>query len=179
MRLKLVHPPENSPVGLDEAKAHLRVLTDAEDDYILSLIDAAVDKAQQITNRQLSEATWELYDDAVPGEVAIPKPPLVAVEFVRAMRDGAYADIDYELDAVAEPAILRIDDTSCDDTANAFVVRFRSGYGECPAAIKQWILVQVATMYEQRETYQSGTIVSKMPRTFVDHLLDSYRVRIV
>ena len=178
MKLKLVTAPANSPVSLDDAKMHMRILSDDEDMLIASLIDAAVDKAQQITNRQLAEATYELYADTVPSEVELPKPPLVAVESVQAMKDGAYADIDYDLDDKSEPAVIRIDDTSSDDETNAFKVRYRSGYSVCPAAIRQWILVQVATMYEQRESYQNQT-VQNMPRTFVDHLLDSYRVRIV
>ena len=178
MKLVQTAEPENKPVSLGEAKDYLRILHDDEDSLIDMLIAAATDKAEQITNRQLAQATYELYDDSVPSSVELPKPPLVEVVNVQALKDGAYVDIDYTLDDKAEPAVLYIDDTSSDDEKNAFRVSYKAGYSQCPHAIKQWILVQVATMYEQRESYSEKSIAN-MPRTFVDHMLDSYRIRIV
>ena len=178
MKLVQTAKPTNKPVSLDEAKTHLRVLHDEEDALIDMLISAATDKAEQITNRQLAQATYELYGDTVPSSVELPKPPLVEVVSVQAMKDGIYTDIDYTLDDKADPAVLYIDDTSSDDEKNTFRVSYKAGYTQCPPAIKQWILVQIATMYEQRESYSEKNVVN-MPRTFVDNLLDSYRVRIV
>lgn len=178
MKLVLATAPINKPVTLDEAKAFLRVLTTDEDALIESLIAVATDKAEQITNRQLAVATYELYDDRVPSVLKLPKPPLVSVTSVQALRDGSYVDVDYKIDDKADPSVLYIDDTTSDDEVNAFKVVYQSGYSNCPEVIKQWILVQVSTMYEQRESFQNVT-TNNMPRTFVDHLLDSYRVRIV
>lgn len=128
MKLVLATTPINKPVILDEAKAFLRVLTSDEDALIESLIAVATDKAEQITNRQLAVATYELYDDRVPSVLKLPKPPLVSVTSVQALRDGSYVDVDYKIDDKADPSVLYIDDTTSDDEVNAFKVVYQSGY---------------------------------------------------
>ena len=47
---------------------------------------------------------------------------------------------------------------------------------DIPEAIKQWMKVRVATMYEQRETFVVGSNVKELSFNFVDGLLDPYRV---
>jgi uncharacterized phiE125 gp8 family phage protein len=46
--------------------------------------------------------------------------------------------------------------------------------GEVPSAIRQWMLLQIGAMYENREAFVTGTIVSAL--SFVDRLLDRYTV---
>ncbi|MCD0494828.1 head-tail connector protein [Chromobacterium violaceum] len=47
---------------------------------------------------------------------------------------------------------------------------------DVPEAIKQWVLLRVATAYAQREAVASGQPLQQLPRTFVDGLLDPWRV---
>jgi hypothetical protein len=62
--------------------------------------------------------------------------------------------------------------------ANAVIIQFVSGYGlaasSVPTAIRQWMLLQIGTMYAHRETINVGGNVT--PLGFVDCLLDPYRV---
>lgn len=44
-----------------------------------------------------------------------------------------------------------------------------------PGAIKQWVILRAATAYAHREAVFEGPL-SALPRTFVDGLLDAYRV---
>ena len=46
MGLKLVSPPEVEPLTLAEAKAHLRLDTDADDAYVSALITAARERIE-------------------------------------------------------------------------------------------------------------------------------------
>lgn len=170
--------PGGNPVDIEEAKQFLRVVNDEEDMLISSLISAATDKAEQITCRALAETEYTYYADEVPAVFKLPNPPLISVTSVQALKDGVYTDIDYTLNDSEVPAVIKISDTSSDDDDKAFKVVYTAGYKICPDAIKQWILVQVSTMYEQRETFSEKSL-SHMPRTFVDHLLDSYRVRMI
>ena len=47
---------------------------------------------------------------------------------------------------------------------------------DIPAGIKQWMLVYLGTLYEHREGVVAGTIVTPIPRGFVDGLLDPWRM---
>lgn len=179
MKLVLTTPPVSEPLTLEDAKLFLRVSHTLDDALIASLVKTARDKAESITNRQLGVAQYELFQDTVPASFALPKPPLVSVESVQQFVGGAWEDVAYTLDDKAEPALIEITgEAKSDDVANAFRVQYTTGYSSTPDAILTWMRVQVSTWYEQREIF-SETSKQNMPRTFVDSLLDSYRVRIV
>jgi uncharacterized phiE125 gp8 family phage protein len=54
------------PITLNEAKAHLRVFGTDDDGYITSLIAAARQSAESLTDRALLPQTWELALDEFP-----------------------------------------------------------------------------------------------------------------
>lgn len=66
MALKIIIPPEEEPLTLGEAKAHLRVDMDDDDDLILSLIVAARQFCEDKTHRKFITQTWEKYADDWP-----------------------------------------------------------------------------------------------------------------
>ena len=172
MKLKLV---SKSPaqIALDDVKLYLRVLHSEEDALIQSLLAAAIDKAEQITGRALSVRTYELYrDDSAP--FVLPYPPLRAVNRLEVLDGDNYVPTEYELDDKATPALIQ---PATDASGlNCLRVEYECGYEQIPDAIKSWIFVQVATLYENRMNIAEGQVV-QMPHSFVDHLLDSYRVR--
>jgi len=170
VKLVLVQSSGTLPVSLDEAKAYMRVVHDKEDGLIESFIKAAVDRAEQITGRALSFKRYELYADGC-GELSLPYPPLRSVVSVEA-KDGSA--VDYEIDDKATPAVI-YPQCECSER-NCLKVVYECGYDVVPEAIKQWILVQVATMYENRQLFLDANL-KEPPRNFVDHLLDSYIVR--
>lgn len=62
---------------------------------------------------------------------------------------------------------------------NAIEVSFTSGYGNAeavPAGIKKWMLVRLATMYENREELAILARGKVEPLAYVDRLLDDYRI---
>lgn len=65
---------------------------------------------------------------------------------------------------------------------NAVVVRFKSGFGDAetsvPESIRQWILIRVGTLYENRQEVVNATHskIQELPRDFVDCLLDDFYV---
>jgi uncharacterized phiE125 gp8 family phage protein len=64
--------------------------------------------------------------------------------------------------------------------AESVAVTYTAGYGatsdDIPTAIKQWILLDVSTLYENREAVTTGSM-SQVPYPFVCGLLDAYRVQ--
>jgi hypothetical protein len=62
---------------------------------------------------------------------------------------------------------------------NAVEVVFTSGYGapiDVPQGIKNWMLIRIATLYENREEVAILSRGKVEPLPFVDRLLDAYRV---
>ncbi|WP_374578302.1 head-tail connector protein [Phenylobacterium sp.] len=119
--LELVTPPAASPLGLEEAKRHLRVDHADEDQEIEDAILAAVghlDGAAGTLRRAIVDQTWRLWLDGFPparGAIDLPLPPLLAVTEIRYLDAGgveallppdAYRVLAGERAAV-EPAITK------------------------------------------------------------------------
>lgn len=183
MGLKVSVPPATEVVSVAEAKLHLRVTHSDEDIYIGTLISAARQLAEQKTERAIGEQTFLLQLDAIPDEILLQYPPIISVDNVQYRDpDGVMQTIDssnYTVDTGLEPSwilpAVDYDWPETDESANALQVTYRAGYSpsDCPAAIKQWILLKVGEMYENRE---ASTERAASPMTFVDSLLDRYRI---
>jgi len=181
MKHRVITAPTTLPVTLDEAKAHLRVLHSDEDADITIKLKAAIEKAEQRTSRQLGTATVEAYLDALQTAVKLPKTPLQSLTKVE------YIDVngatktwdDWYVDDKAEPAVIYFDTFPTDiniDGVNNVTITYQCGHSETPDAIKSWVLLYTASLYEHREGIVEGTVVSDKKAQYFDHLLDSYRI---
>lgn len=76
--------PAEEPITLEEAKSHLRVDIEDDDNLILNLITAARQKAESILKRALITQTWIYYPDDFPDKdyIELPMPPLQSVSSV-------------------------------------------------------------------------------------------------
>ncbi|MBO9194333.1 phage gp6-like head-tail connector protein [Rhizobium sp. 16-449-1b] len=185
MSLRLVTPASATIVSLTEAKAHLRVFHEDDDDYIGGLIAAAQDWLAGEKNwlgRSVVEQGWELTLDHFPvARVDLPKPPLKSVDGVLytpangvevtlsgfRVIDAEVADGGYILPAIGagwpvtngEPASVRI--------------AFKAGFETVPTSVKQAALLMIGHWYEHREA-ASDTKITDLPMA-VDALLYPYR----
>ena len=165
MGLVLLTGPAEEPVSVEEAKAHLRVSTAADDALIGSLIAAAREHVEARCRRALVTQVWDLYLDAFPAgeEIELAMPPLRAVESVTFFRDdgtsGVMSSLEYVVDAVGEPGAVVLAKGAGWPSAelrprNGVRVRFEAGYGgaeDVPRAIRQAVLLIVGALYENRE----------------------------
>lgn len=188
MGLKLKTAPTELTVTLIEAKAHLNILSTDDDILIEFLIGVATEQAEEITNRQLMRATYEMTMEILPERFELKKPPLGAVEKIEYISDGSdsYVLLDpsfYVVDGTVEPAVVvKHRDMSYPAISwmpNAVRVTYSAGYADAasvPKSIKQWMLIRIATLYEHREEIVVGMSVTPIQNDYNDYLISKYRV---
>ena len=175
----------------------------ADPAYLEQLIAAARELFEAETHLQLLTATWELRLDNFPlsgGPVYLPIAPaqeLLSVKYLDT--DGVEQTLyDSTVSPAIDEGVLEVDLKSPArpeagqiylaynqswpsprSEKNAVRIRFKAGFGASPAdvpnGIKQWILIQAATMHENREAEFTGTIRASF--VFVPALLDRWRWR--
>lgn len=175
------------PVSLEEARRHLRVDPGDEDPLIAALITAARQMCEGELGRAIVTSNFELRTDAFAPALRLERPRVLDVDAVEYLdADGELQTLDpadYVLDASCDVAAAWLapargkawPDTSCE--IGAVRVRYTSGFGDTPAAVPQairtWILLHVAAMYEHREAVAAKDMKS-LP--FLAGLIDQYRV---
>jgi uncharacterized phiE125 gp8 family phage protein len=185
MRVRIIASVANAvqPVTLAEARAQARVDCDAEDGLLGLLISVATQAATDRLQRALVPTRYRLTLDSFPDAIELLMPPIMSVESVK------YIDIsgdqqtldpqDYFLDSVSEPGYLvpAAGRTwpATQDRINAVEVEYTAGYPDSaiPTPIKQWILLALGDMYNNRERSAEKPAV---PQNFADALLDTYRL---
>lgn len=206
MKVNVITPPAALPVSLDEAKEHLRIdfdLDDNEENLLDLYLRAACNHIEQvICKRAFVTQTLELVMDHWPGyEIILPRPPLQEVLSVK-YRDtyGHEYIVDpasYIVDTDSEPGrIVPANGRSWPTNqllypVNAIRIQYKAGYppgGEddndltinIPADLKNAILLLTAQLYEYREPIMVGSasFINEVPFA-VNALCYNYRIGIV
>lgn len=192
------------PVSLAEAKAHLRVDIDDDDDLITSLISAATGHVESATARALVSRTLDYYMPAFPSGckaqvIVLPASPLVSVTSLTYTDSAAtthtwtvsgtnllneLGTINAHIDAVNAPprlvlAYSQVWPSNVLRTMNAIKIRAVFGYGaatDVPQWAKQAILLLVGTWYMQRESVTLDQRESLAVPHTVDMLLAPHKV---
>ena len=158
---------------LDDAKDHLRVLSDDEDALIEILRDAAIDWVERHTGCALMVRTFEYSGTGFPctgRSLPLPVRPVVSVEAVSYL-DGAGAVI-----ALAAPS-FRIAQDSLNEAAGArwpvtlagagtvtveFTAGFADIYADAPALVSA-VKLLMGHLYRYREAAISGVSITEVP----------------
>ncbi len=183
----------NLPITLDEAKAHLRVTFADDDALIEQLIRAATTELEIRCQRTLCETTYTEVLDAFPSSgIKLALPPLLAVSnIVYYGTAGTLLTLsasDYIVDNHSEPGwVFPVTGKTWPETQdriNAVTVTYTAGYlaggnahqqrDAVPKDLRAWLLIRVATLYENREAAVTGTIVSSVPG--LDSLWQTHRI---
>lgn len=180
--------PATEPLSLADAKLHLRVVSDDDDDLITALIQGAREYVETFLRRQLVTATWAMTLDEFPdsdGDITLPLPPLASVTSIAYVDgDGDDQTLDsanYTVHTNCEPGKITLaygeSWPSTRDQPDAVTVAFVAGYGAAaavPAGIVAAIKLVLGDLYENREAAVLGTIRSDNPT--VKNLLWTYRI---
>ena len=166
----------NDPLlGIFIAAARAQAETELHRYLITQTLDAYFDDFPRYENPRFPDRTFRL-------------PPLQSVSAITYVdTDGTtrtLATDQYLVDAVSQPARISeaygVSWPPARVQENAVKVRFVAGYGAAaavPACIKNWMLMKIATAWENRAAVVSGERgFSEIPSVFFDGLLDSERV---
>lgn len=194
MILKCTAKPEIEPVTLDDVQRQCRIGDlSAEEAEVNLFISAVRERAESITRRVFITSKWRWTFARFPvgsDGFAVPLPPLQSVDSISYVDvDGVVQTLDPSLYTVsndAEPAVIfPLRGTSwpaVDPSPVSVTVEFTAGYGDAPgdvpARVKQWILLNVSNLYENREseTAAPGKLTMVDLKTMADGLLDDVRV---
>jgi len=168
--------PAAEPLLLADVKLHLRVEHNADDALITALIQAAREQAEDYTGRALITQTWALTDDAPTDPLLLPRWPALSIVSVT---DDAVATSAYTSYLGDEAQLV-----PTSGWGGTVIVTYTAGYGAAgsavPAALKQWMLLQIGQWYENREgvaVVGAASVPQRLP--FVDALLSPYRIRLL
>ncbi len=177
--LRRIVEPIVEPVSLAELKAHVRVETEDEDDYLLGLIMAARQYCERRVERCFVDTRLELKLDTFPAgiELPLPMPPFSPTESRQAIEVN-YLNVTLQELAVTEavpvitsqpgtflahrastPAVLTPNVNGywpvTGPIRSAVTIRWWAGYGDSgravPKPIRHAILMLAAHWYGQRE----------------------------
>ena len=185
-KLVLKTAPVDTAISLAEAKQHLRVDSDYDDDnaYITALIGVATNQVEEFTRRRLITQTYNLYFDVFPPYIDL------QVGIIQSLTHVKYYDTsnslvtlaasEYDLDDKIRPGrIYESNNGSFPDSydrPNAVEIEFVVGgtADDVEDAIKQAMLIIVGRYYEQRQDVVIGTQVAELP-LMVEYMLTPYR----
>lgn len=165
-------------VSVELVKINMRLPTDTNDDDVLleHLIDVATERAEHELGRSL--LTKQYTTIACPTEKLRLKPTLDEIISITVTDDNDAETTltvdDYKVIKNSAIPVLKLASTAGKQVS----IVYTAGYGTAaavPKTIKQWMMVDIATLYENREAVVSGSVAS-IPYPFVDGLLDRYRV---
>lgn len=176
-----VTPPAVEPVTLAQAKVQCRIDTDAENEYIQTLITVARQYVEDTLDVTLCTTVWEARYDLFPiWAIVLPRSPMAAgnVTVTHRYGDGTYGSMTsdaghFQVDTNVIPGrIYPLWARSWPATRgdeNSVTVRFTAGYGadgtNVPAVAKHLILLLTAHLFESRQPAVVGSVTS-VPYTF-------------
>lgn len=166
---RLVTAPTVEPLTLSEVKAQVRVTVADDDALLTSLIPVARERVEDVTSRQLLEATWDRFLDTWPcdGVIELPHPPLQSVEYIKYYDSAGtlqtWTSSEYVVSAPSGPragrGTIRLAYNASFPTIqprpDAIQIRYVAGYGDdaadVPAPLRQAMKLLIGDWYENRE----------------------------
>ena len=160
--------------------------TNTTGDQLLNvLIKSARQYAEQLLGRYLITQTVDLYLDEFPTQAINMRPlqSVTEITYVDTAGDTqTLSAADYIVDSTGSPARITpaygVSWPSARDQVNAVKVRFVAGYGSAstvPQCVRNWMLMRIKQLYDQRDMINVGNVVTEFPQAYVDGLLDPER----
>ena len=177
--------PVGEVVTLDECKLFAIIDIDDDNAVVQGLIDACIAHVENITNRQLITASFELYNDKFIQDLIMPKGKLQSLTSIEYMDDdGVYQTLstdDYYDFGEFDRFKIHFDKIpNHKRNKKAIKISFDSGYGllstDVPNPIKLWIKMKVKDLYEHRDMFEDFTKF-EMPDSHIDVMLKMYRIQ--
>lgn len=186
MGLKVITPPAEEPVSVQEIKDHLRIINSEEDSYLETLIQTAREYCEKHSNRAYVQQTLvKTFDEWPEFPVELPRPPIQSVEKIEYKdSDGTLTEWDASNYIVDEysfiPKVYKDYSAEFPDVelakANAIQITYKAGYSpddsgdttdytaNVPARFKHAIKLLCGEWYGNREEIVStGAVPQSIP----------------
>ena len=172
--------PLTEAITTADAKVFLRIMGTQDDALINSMIAQATKHVENIINRQLMRATYELYTDGFITK--LPKNPIQSIEKIEYMDENEVyqllnASLYYLYEELEIGKIEYKDLPGLPTHKKAVKITFVCGHLSVPAPIEAYIKVKVSTLYEFREQFIVGASVSHPKDEFIENLLSPYKIK--
>lgn len=191
MSLVMTSPPAVEPVTVTEAKAHMRIDTDAEDILIGSLVLTSRLHIETALSLALITQSWKFTLDRWPKsrEIELPLAPLRSVGSVHVIDASGNAttvsDQSYLVDLASRPPRL-IWNNSVPPlpgrAAKGIEIDLTAGFGDSaasvPAPLKHAILMLTAHWYEHRDPREIGQDGARIPDAVSDLIAPFRTIRL-
>lgn len=176
MAILQVQAPAVPAVSLDALKAHLRITSSAEDDFLQGILAVAVEEVETRAGLALvSQEIRQVCPYLASREIRIERGPLLEVVRLAVKRaEGEPLEVDPATIETVEAnsgEILILPEavggaSTRDDAVEVF---YRAGYGagpeNVPPTLRHAVQLIAAHRYEVREDVVIGTIVSPVPNS--------------
>lgn len=184
---KVITQPATEPVTLTEAKAHLRVDGTDDDTYITTLIKVARQLCEAYSGLSFITQEREIKLDRFPcgRTIELPQGPVQSIDdFVYLDADGNSQPLTVDTDYLVDLSGGRVQYVDSwpytDGQFNAVTITYTAGYANdehdpVPEVIKQAMLMQIGSLYENRQDEVIGTTAHLINWTS-QALLDTIKV---
>lgn len=161
MNLVITAPPEAEPLTLAEAKEHLRITHDADDDALTALIRVAREMCEGYTGLALITRGCSLYLDSWTKDVIdLPLPPLQTVAAINvydsAEAAALFPSASYAVDARGVPARVMLTASpplpglAMSGIEIVFTTGFGDAPGDVPSSLREGMKRLIAHLYLNR-----------------------------
>jgi uncharacterized phiE125 gp8 family phage protein len=162
MRLQELEPPTEEPLSLSEAKLHLRITHDADDDALQALIKAAREMCEGWTGLSLVTRTYAFTADGWDGHpLELPMPPLQSVDEIAVYNangeENIFDEDSYYAETAGRPGRVILKEAATPPQPGLAIggieFRYTAGFGAAatvPSSLKQGMLRLVAHLYMNR-----------------------------
>ena len=169
--------PSTTAISLAEAKDHLRVDGQIDNDYITELINTATLTVEHYGRQALIQQTRRLDLYGFHDRIVLDMPPLASVSGITYTADGSTTsstlstDV-YDVDATSHPGqVLRAANQTWPDVQaqrfNAVQVTYVTGYATASSAVpsnyRHAMKLLIDRWYSDRTDYITGTIQQALP----------------
>ncbi|MGH6922550.1 MAG: head-tail connector protein [Propylenella sp.] len=179
MKRILLEGPVAEPVTLAEAKAHLRIDGDDEDDLIGALTVAARVATETEIRRVMIAQSWRAFVEVWPEEgIELPVQPALSVEAVRAIDTESMATLldaeDHAFDIADGSVELKNPLVGTDHYEIDFLAGYGASSADVPQPLRQAILMLAAHWHEHRSAVSDGERAAATPLGYRE-LIQPYR----
>jgi uncharacterized phiE125 gp8 family phage protein len=170
------------PVNISQAKTHMRITHDEDDEYIRDLVRAARERAETYCGRSFVNRTIVASLFEFASEVELKPIPAISVSKVeyRSINDVwiTLNESKYKTDRLPlvylEPIPELKPSNGYDKLIKITYLTGPSVNNPLPYSVKQAILMIAQTMYDNREDVIRGMTINQIPQTS-EYLLNPYR----